>query len=400
MEEKIKVNFSVKNLEELPQAEPGKRYRVHHQTISGFFLEVTDKGTKTFKFRRRMGRQIQTITMGRFPGYKIGKAKLRAIKYAGEMVDGVNPQDRKVSNREEITLDQLFKEYMERHAKPHKKSWKQDKNQFKLHLKPLKNKQLSAITPRNIQSRHLAVKEKAGPYAANRMLALVHCLFNKADEWGYYEGLNPARKVKRFREQSRDRFLHADEVPRFFKALADDDNEKIKDFLLICLLTGARRSNVQTMAWDQINLERETWTIPDTKSGEPLTVPLVREACTILADRLDAAEGSPWVFPGTGETGHLVEIKTAWRRILKRAKIKNLHIHDLRRTLGSWQAAEGASLAIIGKTLGHKNVSTTLIYSRLNIDPVRDSMDRATAAIFEAGAKAIPEDENEGSKEA
>ena len=99
---------------------------------------------------------------------------------------------------------------------------------------------------------------------------------------------------------------------------------------------------------------------------------------------------SPWVFPGTGSTGHLVETKKPWTRILNKAGIKNLRIHDLRRSLGSWQAATGANLSVIGKTLAHKNISTTAIYARLNIDPIRESMNKATDAILNAaGANGI-----------
>ncbi|KIE05560.1 hypothetical protein NF27_DP01040 [Candidatus Jidaibacter acanthamoeba] len=62
--------------------------------------------------------------------------------------------------------------------------------------------------------------------------------------------------------------------------------------------------------------------------------------------------------------------------------MENLRIHDLRRTLGSWQAATGATTAIIGKSLGHKSQQATRVYERLNIDPVRDSLERATKAMF------------------
>lgn len=79
-----------------------------------------------------------------------------------------------------------------------------------------------------------------------------------------------------------------------------------------------------------------------------------------------------------------MEPKKAWKKILERAGIQDLRLHDLRRSLGSWQAVTGASLAVIGKTLAHKNVSTTAIYARLNLDPVRASMDTATKAMLEA----------------
>ena len=59
-------------------------------------------------------------------------------------------------------------------------------------------------------------------------------------------------------------------------------------------------------------------------------------------------------------------------------------LHDLRRTLGSWQAKTGASLAIIGKSLNHKSMQATAIYARLDLDPVRESVERATAAMLTA----------------
>jgi len=65
-------------------------------------------------------------------------------------------------------------------------------------------------------------------------------------------------------------------------------------------------------------------------------------------------------------SGYLIEPSKGWKRILKRAGIEDLKIHDLRRTLGSWQPKQGASLAIIGKSLNHKNIATTEIYARLN----------------------------------
>jgi integrase len=69
-------------------------------------------------------------------------------------------------------------------------------------------------------------------------------------------------------------------------------------------------------------------------------------------------------------------------RILKEAGIADLRIHDLRRTLGSWQAATGANSYIIGKSLGHRSQQSTAVYARLNLDPVRDSVNKATDAML------------------
>ncbi len=109
-------------------------------------------------------------------------------------------------------------------------------------------------------------------------------MFAKASDWGYEES-NPCQGVRRFREQQRERFLHADELPRFFQAVADEPNLTIRDFVLLFLLTGARRGNVQAMRWNDLDLDRETWTIPITKSGSSQTVALVRPTIMILRKR-------------------------------------------------------------------------------------------------------------------
>jgi len=213
-------------------------------------------------------------------------------------------------------------------------------------------------------------------------------MFGKASDIGF-NGANPAKGVKRFKEEKRDRFLTADELPAFFAALASEPNTMFKDFFLLTILTGARRANMESMAWADIDLEAEFWRIPTTKSGVPVVVPLVAPALAILRQRRKAANGSPWVFPAPSKTGHLVEPWACWRRILKRAKLADLRIHDLRRSLGSWMAIGGASLPIIGKSLGHTQASTTAVYARLSMDPVRDSVGAATAEILKIGKASV-----------
>jgi len=136
-----------------------------------------------------------------------------------------------------------------------------------------------------------------------------------------------------------------------------------------------------------VNLKRGEWLIKETKNGTPQTVTLSPEALSILRNKIrnrKPSEPTTFVFPEDGRrSGHLIEPKKGWNRILGRAGIDDLRIHDLRRTLGSWQVKTGASLVTIGKGLNHKNPSTTEIYARL--EPVRQSVNAATAAMMEAG---------------
>ncbi len=112
-----------------------------------------------------------------------------------------------------------------------------------------------------------------------------------------------------------------------------------------------------------------------------MTIPLTENSIDIINAR-KAKSTSPFVFESKlGTKGHLVEPKRAFKTILTRAGIKDFRIHDLRRTLGSLLAGSGANSYIISKTLGHKSSKATDVYARLNLDPVREAMEKATGII-------------------
>ena len=141
------------------------------------------------------------------------------------------------------------------------------------------------------------------------------------------------------------------------------------------------------MAWADLHLDAAAWRIPETKSGEPVQVHLPAKAVEILRRRHAEADGCPWVFPGgkKNRASHLTSPKLAWKRVTTAAGLDGLRLHDLRRTLGSWQAIAGSSLGIIGASLGHKSQQSTAVYARLTHAPVVASVDAATSAILAAG---------------
>lgn len=386
-----KFKFTKRKIESLSL--PEKITITYHDTeTAGFKLTVSKAGTYTFIVYRKINGKPERVKLGNFPAITVEQARIKADIVNASIANGDNPNDAKRANKAELTLKVLFTEYLENHAKQYKKSWRADEMNYKNHLSHWDNKKLSHIDRVLVQSLHRKIGKTVGLYQANRILALVKVIFNRAIEWGLFDKANPAQGIKHYKEKSRDRFLQADELQSFFKSVAEEENTTIRDYVLISLLTGARRANVLAMQWDEVNFQRSEWFIPETKNGDSHTLPLTNEALQILTDRKKESE-STFVFSGSGKTGHLVEPKSGWGRIKKRAGIKNLRLHDLRRSLGSWQASTGASLPIIGKTLAHKNVATTLIYARLNNDPVRESMEKATSAMLNAGkekAEIIP----------
>jgi integrase len=94
---------------------------------------------------------------------------------------------------------------------------------------------------------------------------------------------------------------------------------------------------------------------------------------------------APALVPGSGERGHVVEIKRAWARLCKTAGLRDLRIHDLRHSYASALVSDGASLPLIGALLGHSNPQTTSRYAHLFDDPMRVATERVGAAIAAAG---------------
>jgi integrase len=374
------VNLTKRYIDGLMPPEAGRLYLRDSKT-PGLLLAITPSGHKSFYCYRKVNGRPERILLGPWPDLTVENARKAAAVVNGRIAKGENPQADRRKARGTMTLKALFELYLAS-AKQHKKTWKADEWQFDKYLAKWKSRRLFEIRTSDVQALHIKLGEDSGKYTANRVLALISALFNFAIEKHDYEKANPTRGIDRFDEHKRDRFLTPDELPKFFAAVEAEPNEGARDFILLALFTGARRGNVQSMRWEEIDLGRAVWRIPDTKNGEPLDVVLTAEALKILKRRQAAANGSPWVFPSWSKTGHITEPKTAWAAVLERAGISNLRIHDLRRSLGSWQAITGASLPVIGKSLGHRNQSTTAIYSRLTLEPVRESVSKAAAAMI------------------
>jgi integrase len=309
------------------------------------------------------------MTLGRYGAVTLDQARRLAQEKIGEIAKGNDPADARQQRMRAATFGDLEKMYLERHA-VHKKSLTTDVCALNRHLSIWRNRRLSAITRTMVSTRHAALGAAGHKTGANRVVALLRTMFNLAKDWGVYEGENPASRIKFFKEIARDRFVTPDELPRLWAALRKEPNPYVRSAFLVGLLTGARRSEVLTMRWADLDLRQSIWTIPDTKAGRQHVIPLAGPALAEIR-ALPRIEGNPYVFCGRWGRSHLVNVAKPWRRIRKEAKLEDVRIHDLRRTLGSWLVAAGASLPLIGKALNHSQPSTTQIYARLQLEPVR-----------------------------
>ncbi|MBN1355521.1 site-specific integrase [bacterium] len=384
------ILFSKKSVEALPV--PMKSRDVYMDERNKYlWLRITKTGHRSFYYVRWIDGKPQWLRIGTFPETTVSQARAACDILNGKIAAGFNPAEEKLKRRQAKTFGDLFEIYFEMHSKPHKKSAWFDEMCFRNHLPDLNARPLRGITPETISRLHKQIGERSGRIMSNRVFRVVRAVFNFAINQRIIEGPNPCNGIKQFREQSRERFMNADEVRRFFNALETEPDPDMKDFFTLLLFIAVRRGNLQSMKWRDVDLDRGLWIIQneESKSGDMMRVILAPESVEILRQRYEKqGTGSMFVFPSRrndSRFGHLVDPKRAWKRFCERAGLVDLHMHDLRRTRGSFQAACGSSLLIIGKSLGHKSQAATAIYARLDLDPIRASVGAAVKAMIQAG---------------
>ena len=381
--------FTMKRLNDLPPAPSGKgRLEYHDAGKKGLTLRVTESGVKTFTFHAWVNGKAKRATIGRFPETSLEIARRKVDEYWGAIAMGDDPIEAKRSAKRDFTFGELFEWYLATPSKHKPKTVDGYRQTYRTHLSHLANTRATDITRSDVRALHLRITKAGTAYAANRTIALVRAIYNRALREELIEGQNPAIGVQLNREESREVRLLPSQLGAFLAAVESYPDESLRDFFKLALLTGQRKANILAMRWSDVYLADRLWIIPETKNGRPQSVPLLDAELEILRRR-KAKSNSPWVFPSHGKTGHIVAPKAAWRSVLKAAQIERgeLRIHDLRRSFGSLMVDKGESLATIGKALGHMSQLTTSIYARLSLEPVREAKGKVHAVIEAARVK-------------
>jgi integrase len=361
----------------------------------GFGLRVTANGAKSFFWEGRINGINRRITLGQYPALSATAAREMALQTKAAVIQGLDPVRERKDKRKVVTFRELAAIYLEEHAKPHKRSWREDERRIKTHLLPrFGTRKLDDIRPEDVMRLKMAVERSSGPYEANRTLALLKTMYNLAHHWEAFKGENPVKRVKLFKEQKRERFLSEDEMRALLAAVEQESNLYWRAYFLLSLLFGTRKGELLSSRWVDFDLTSDspTWHIPDTKAGRSHTLPITEQVKQILIS-LPSYGSSEFLFPGNSKSGHLTEPKKAWRRIKEKAGLSDLRLHDLRRTLGSWLAADNYSLLLIGRVLNHTSSTATQVYARLGLEPVRRALEAMGAKMLPAsqqGALATP----------
>jgi integrase len=382
------------------QPRPG-RYVVWDSELKGFGLRVEPTGIKTFivRYRHGGGRRgvLRQFKVGRFGRLTADQARTDAVRLLAEAELGRDPQAKRTADRAVLTVAELCDKYLREGVAAKKESTLVlDRIRIARHIKPLIGSvRITDLTAAQVErmmhdvaSGKVRTPEsphaRGGRGAASRTVGLLGGIYNFAINEGLCAS-NPAKAVKRFKDNKRERFLS----PKELGALGDVLNKPAMDaagrrhaqIVKLLALTGARKNEIARLKWSEVDLEGGYLRLEDSKTG-PQVLRLGAAALALLSElpRLDE-----YVFPDPKHRGEPVRgLDWAWVRIRSRAGLGELRIHDLRHSFASVGIASGQALPLIGKLLGHANHASTARYAHLADDPVRVAADRISAVV--AGA--------------
>jgi integrase len=357
--------------------EAGRQVDYFDKALPGFFIRVSPKGRKSFGVLYRHLGRMRRLTLGAFPPMTLKEARRDATDKLRDAAHGKDPATEKAQQRKAETFREMAEQYIERHAKPHKKSWPEDERRINKHLIPVfGNWKAKEITRRDIRP-VLEGMAKETPIEANRVRSLLRKIYN----WGILNEiveLNPVTLIPApGEEKRRQRVLTEDEIKALWKAL-DNERKNMAQHkprvtavasLKLRLLTAQRGGEVMGLRWSEV--AADWWTIPPERSKNGLAhrVPLSASAMRVLEEmkKLNEKKPSQYVFPSPKGDAPIANVQKTIQRVRKAAGFHFVG-HDLRRTAASMMTGMGVPRLTVSKILNHVEPGVTAVYDRHSYD--------------------------------
>lgn len=366
--------------------------------LPGFHVRVSPNGKrKYFLYYRTKGGRQRKPAIGTHGQITADQARDIARLWSLQVANGQDPSKTRQDGRSAPTVDDLctrfITEYSSLHHKP--KTHATYKDQVRRIVRPrIGRMKVSDVCRDDIQRLHYQMR--ATPYQANRVLQVLSKMFNMAEGWGWRaDYTNPARRIQKYKERARERYLSSEELDRLANVLKEVEQEcselpSVVPALRLLIATGCRLSEILTLRWSYIDFERRQINLSDSKTGAKRVHlnAIAHDALLAIQDEIvdDVCE---FVLPGELGDAPLVNLEKPWRRIRTRAGIPDVRIHDLRHTFASIAAGLGESLPVIGRLLGHTQAQTTLRYAHIADNPLRAASEKVGRALS-AFAPAAP----------
>ncbi len=271
-----------------------------------------------------------------------------------------------------VTFGEFGERYME-HAKANKRSWLRDQQMLE-HLEEFlgSERQLTDITPVDIEAYKLHRRKLVSGSTVNRELALLKRMFNLAIAWDLFLDLNPVRKVKFFREFNTGlRVLSPEEEEKVLENAAP----YVQDIIRFALNTGLRIGEIFSLRWSQVDLEKRILTVFAPKTEKLREVPINEETLKVLeAWWLGRKNEIVFYNPETGKP--FVDLKAGFALACRKAGISGVTWHTLRHTFASRLVNRGVDIVTVQELLGHSTVTVTMRYTHTNLDSKRAAVEK------------------------
>lgn len=385
-ESATRFRFTQKALEALPPhdaASTSSQMELCDVECVGLRFNKSKSGRCYWFFRFRWRGRKCALKLGEFPGMSLKQAREAGWAAKAAMARGEDPRRAVEAKADALT----FREFVEAHYLPHARRTlrRPDVVISRLNtgsLPAFGDRHLDAITVRDVQQFHAAMKERVSPTTANHHLAVLKAALNLAVKWEWLEK-NPCLGLKKFQQsEGRDRYLSLDEVKKLLAALEKAENAVVASGLRMLLFTGLRCREVFDLRWEDVDASGRAVLLRKTKSGKSRRVYLSGAAwAEVELMREHRRDGHPYVFPGRHAGRPVAQPRCTFKAALDEAKIANFRVHDLRHTYASHMVQLGASLFEVQKSLGHSSSAMTQRYAHLADTGLRDRADQTAQRL-------------------
>lgn len=388
---RMKAKFTKRYIENLKPliAEPGKdrRLTAWDTSIPGLICVVSSespsdatgrraKGQKTFFLTYRHAGRRRKVKIGIFGSITVEQARKRAKEILADLTKGSDPAEKRDITRKGMTVEELAKEYIDKYARPRKRTWKEDERYLSTEIIPFWGKRkASSITRKEIVDFLERVVDRGSPIAANRLLAVLRKMFG----WAVRQEkipTNPAAEIDPpSKEKKRQRVLSDDELKIFLVRLPNAALSPIAQLAIrMLVLTGQRTGEILNMEWDEVDLKKRQWKIPGkkTKNGKPHLVPLSPQTATVLNKAMEIS-GGKFCFsknPNSPMTPTVL-MRGIYRSENKKPPVfgfeESWTVHDLRRTAVTGMARLEVKPHIIERVVNHAVTESSSVAGVYNV---------------------------------
>jgi len=248
------MKLTAKAVEKLRHEGPLHFRDIKDDGTPGLYLRILKSGERRSIVRYKAVGERRVGTLGDASAGKIGLADARAKAFAWHTIiregrDPASEERRKTAAERRLPSVTAFAgEYIERHAKPNKRSWHEDERLLRHDVLPvIGDLRIDTVGRRDIVLLLDSIRDRGAAVLANRALAVTRRMFAFAVERGVIEA-SPFAGVRASRETPRARTLSDDELRRLWAATAPASpgiEPATRLALRLLLLTGARAGSLR-----------------------------------------------------------------------------------------------------------------------------------------------------------